>query len=68
MVYPQIVRAARELGVTRPHLYMVLQGTRTSASLLARYQEWREGMKDEGGRMKGAKSGGMKAGRKGVAK
>lgn len=35
--FPNIVRHARELGVNRNHLYLVLRGDRTSHTLLSRY-------------------------------
>jgi len=35
--YPGIVRDATELGVTRVHLWRVLEGQRESDPLLARY-------------------------------
>jgi len=35
--FPGIVEHARQLGVTRVHLYMVLSGARVSRSLMRRY-------------------------------
>lgn len=35
-----IVAASRELGCTRDHLRLVIQGKRVSRSLSARYAEW----------------------------
>ena len=37
--YPGITGDARELGVTRQHLYLVLEGQRTSVTLMDRYLE-----------------------------
>jgi len=37
--FPGIVAAARALGVTRIHLYLVLSGKRESKSLRKRYRE-----------------------------
>ncbi len=37
--YYGIVRHARQLGVSQPHLWMVLTGKRPSRSLMARYRE-----------------------------
>jgi len=37
VVYPGISNHAEELGVSRPHLWMVLTGRRVSRSLTARY-------------------------------
>jgi len=37
--FPGICAAARELGVTREHLYRVLSGQRVSHSLLRRYHQ-----------------------------
>ena len=36
--YPDIVRDAKALGVSRTHLYRVLEGKRESVALLIRYQ------------------------------
>lgn len=36
--FPGIKRHAEELGVTRPHLWQVLTGSRSSASLLSKYK------------------------------
>lgn len=36
--FPGICAAARELGVTRVHLYLVLTGQRESRNLTARYR------------------------------
>jgi hypothetical protein len=38
--FPGITVAARELGVTRAHLWAVLSGHRDSKPLLARWKEW----------------------------
>lgn len=38
MRYPDIVADARRLGVTREHLWRVLEGQRESPVLLERYQ------------------------------
>ena len=35
--FPGITEDAKKLGVSRPHLWMVLTGTRTSGSLTRRY-------------------------------
>lgn len=37
--FPGIKRHAETLGVSRPHLFLVLTGQRKSASLLRRYRE-----------------------------
>jgi hypothetical protein len=37
--FPGIKRHAAALGVTRPHLWMVLTGERQSADLVRRYKE-----------------------------
>jgi hypothetical protein len=39
--YPGITGDALELGVSRNHLYLVLEGQRTSARLMARYSKLR---------------------------
>jgi hypothetical protein len=37
VTYPTIGRDAERLGVSRPHLWMVLEGRRASESLMRRY-------------------------------
>jgi hypothetical protein len=37
IAYPTIGRDAERLGVSRPHLWMVLEGRRASESLMRRY-------------------------------
>ncbi|MEI6211502.1 MAG: hypothetical protein WCR06_07730 [bacterium] len=37
--YPGIVGHARQLGVSHPHLWMVLTGKRASRRLMARYRD-----------------------------
>ena len=39
-VYPGSNLAAKDFGVHRSHLHRVLNGTRKSAALLRRWQEW----------------------------
>lgn len=38
--YPGITLAARELGVTRGHLWQVLTGNRASPPLIVRWRAW----------------------------
>ena len=38
-LFPGITADAKALGVTRPHLYLVLTGKRTSARLTAAYRK-----------------------------
>ena len=38
--FPGICQAARDLGVSRLHLYMVLVGMRVSHRLTRRWKEW----------------------------
>ncbi len=40
--YPGIAGDARALGVSRNHLFLVLEGRRTSARLMAKYFKLRE--------------------------
>lgn len=40
--YPGIMRASRDLGVNRIHLYLVLTGKRVSHRLTDRYRMWQE--------------------------
>ena len=37
--FPGIKRHAEALGISRPHLFMVLTGKRESARLITRYQD-----------------------------
>lgn len=39
--FPGITQAARDLGVTRTHLYYVLTGDRKSPTLLKQWRRWR---------------------------
>jgi hypothetical protein len=41
--FPGITEDAKNLGVTRPHLWMCLVGQRKSKSLVARYQKLKGG-------------------------
>lgn len=38
--YPGVTIAARDLGVTRYHLWAVISGRRKSAPLLKRWHQW----------------------------
>lgn len=40
--FPRIFEACAALGCSRTHLYYVLTGQRTSRSLMARYEAWKE--------------------------
>lgn len=42
--FPGITRAARELRVSRTHLWSVLTGARVSASLKRRWEAWKFGV------------------------
>lgn len=46
--FPGIVEDAKTLGISRTHLFLVLNGERTSARLLARYQHLK-GQQQQGG-------------------
>lgn len=43
--FPGITEDAKNLGVTRPHLWMVLTGARVSAKLTRRYRELKASQK-----------------------
>jgi hypothetical protein len=43
--FPGITEDSKTLGVTRPHLWMVLTGSRVSARLTSRYRELKSNQK-----------------------
>jgi hypothetical protein len=43
--FPGITEDSKSLGVTRPHLWMVLTGSRVSAKLTRRYRELKASQK-----------------------
>jgi len=48
--HPGLVADARALGVSYPHLWMVLEGRRESKSLMARYKALKTSQSEEVGK------------------